>query len=138
VLANLYINNSVRVSWGDAMTDYFTALNEVKQGAVLSPILYYVYVDDLLLILSKAASVVLLVYPLWTHLHKLAFSFYWHQALLRYASISFNALKSKCLIALTNCRNTFKKVNDGVFYIEGRMVDHVQSFSHLSHLHDHI
>jgi len=36
------------------MTDYFTALNRVKQGAVLTPILYYVYVDDLLLILSKA------------------------------------------------------------------------------------
>jgi len=35
------------------MTDYFTALNGVKQGAVLSPMLYCVYVDDLLLILSK-------------------------------------------------------------------------------------
>jgi len=54
VLANLYMNNLVRVSWGGAMTDYFTALNWVKQGAVLSPILYCVYVDDLLLILSKA------------------------------------------------------------------------------------
>jgi len=36
------------------MTDYFTALNGVKQGAVLNPILYCMYVDDLLLILSKA------------------------------------------------------------------------------------
>jgi len=36
------------------MTDYFTALSGVKQGAVLSLILYCVYVDDLLLILSKA------------------------------------------------------------------------------------
>jgi len=35
------------------MTDYFTALNGVKQGAVLSPILYCVHVDDLLLILCK-------------------------------------------------------------------------------------
>jgi len=35
------------------MTDYFTALNGVKQGAVLSPILYCVNVDDLLLILFK-------------------------------------------------------------------------------------
>jgi len=44
VLANLYMNNLVLVSWGSAMTDYFTALNGVKQGAVLSPILYCVYV----------------------------------------------------------------------------------------------
>jgi len=32
-------------------------------------------------------------------------------------SISFNALKSKCLVASPkNCRNTFKKVNDVVFF----------------------
>jgi len=51
------MNNLVRVSWGwgGAMTDYFTALNGVKQGTVLSPFLYYVYVDDVLLILSKAS-----------------------------------------------------------------------------------
>jgi len=36
------------------MTDYFTALNGVKQGTMLSPILYCMYVEDLLLILSKA------------------------------------------------------------------------------------
>jgi len=36
------------------MTDYFTSLNGVKQGAVLSPILYCGYVDGMLLILSKA------------------------------------------------------------------------------------
>jgi len=47
-------------------------------------------------------------------------------------SISFNALKSKYLVSLTkNCRNTFKKVNDCTFYIDGRMIDLVQSFSHL-------
>jgi len=34
---------------------YFTALNGVKQGAVLSPFLCCVYVDNLVLILSKAA-----------------------------------------------------------------------------------
>jgi len=33
-----------------------------------------------------------------------------------------------------NCRNTFKKVNDCIFYIDGRMIDLVQSFSHLGHL----
>jgi len=50
-------------------------------------------------------------------------------------SISFNVLKSKCLVALPkNCRNTFKKVNDCMFYIDGRMIDLVQSCSDLSHL----
>jgi len=36
------------------MTDYITALNGFKQSAGLSSTLYCVYVDDLLLILSKA------------------------------------------------------------------------------------
>jgi len=50
-------------------------------------------------------------------------------------SIFFNALKSKFLVALPkNCRSTFKKVNDCTFYINGRMIDLVQSFSHLGHL----
>jgi len=35
------------------MTDYFIALNGVKQGAVLSPILQCVYVDVYVNILSK-------------------------------------------------------------------------------------
>jgi len=49
--------------------------------------------------------------------------------------IIFNTLKSKCLVALPkNCRNTLKKVNDCIFYIDGRMIDLVQSFSHLDHL----
>jgi len=62
------MNNSVHVSWGGAMTDYFTALNRVKQGAVLSPIVHCVYVDD------KAA--VLSVYTAWTHLHTHMTTFY--------------------------------------------------------------
>jgi len=50
-------------------------------------------------------------------------------------SISFNALESKCLVALPeNCRITFKKVNDCIFYNDGRMSDLFQSFCHLGHL----
>jgi len=90
------------------MTDYFIALNGVKQGAVLSPIRYWLYVEDLLLILSKAgvgcfigllvgalAYLVLLV-PTASAMRKL------HAICEDYAreySISFNALKSKCLVA---------------------------------------
>ena len=54
LLANIYTQNFVRVSWGGAVSDYFSAVNGVKQGAVLSPVLFCIYVDDLLLLLSKA------------------------------------------------------------------------------------
>ena len=44
----------MRVAWGSAITDYFSAVNGVKQGAVLSPVLFCVYLDGLLIMLSKA------------------------------------------------------------------------------------
>jgi len=130
------------------MTDYFTALNRVKQGAVLSPILYSVYVDDLMLILSKAdvscfislhfvgalayADDLVLLAPTTSAMRKLLAIC---EDYAREYSISFDALKSKYLVALPkNCRNTFKKVNDYIFFIDGRMIDHIQPFSHLGHL----
>jgi len=36
------------------VSDYFIADNGVKQGIVLSTVLFCVYIDDLLLLLSKA------------------------------------------------------------------------------------
>jgi len=107
-----------------------------------------VYVDDLLLIISKAgvgcfiglhflgalayADDLVLLAPTASAMRKLL------AVCEDYAgeySISFNALKSKCLVALPkNCRHTFKKVNDCTVYINDRMIDLFQSFSHLGHL----
>ena len=38
-----------RVSWGNHLSQYFELLNRVKQGGVLSPILFNIYIDTLLL-----------------------------------------------------------------------------------------
>jgi len=70
------------------MTDYFIALNEVKQGAVLSPILYCVYVDDLLLILCKAGVGCFIDLHFVGALAYAMTSFFWHLPLLRYANFS--------------------------------------------------
>jgi len=109
------------------------------------------YVDDLLLILSKAGvgcfislhfvgalayvDVVLLA-PTTSAMCKLYMcTCSTCEDYAREYSISFNALNSKCLVALPEkCRNTFKKVNDCIFHINGRMIDLVQSFSYLGHL----
>ena len=48
---------NVYVSWGRALSDYFSAVNGVKQGAVSSPALFCVNVDDLLLLLGSKAGV---------------------------------------------------------------------------------
>jgi Reverse transcriptase (RNA-dependent DNA polymerase) len=52
VLINTYTNNTnnsiVRVIWGGATSDYLSIVNGVKHGAVLSPVLFCVYIDDIL------------------------------------------------------------------------------------------
>jgi len=54
VLINFYTSNYVRVSWCGILSDYFLSVNGVKQGGVLSPVLFGLYVDGLLVKLSKA------------------------------------------------------------------------------------
>jgi len=54
VLLGLYLNNMIRVAWNGILSDYFLAVNGVKQGGVLSAIIFSVYIDGLLVRLMKA------------------------------------------------------------------------------------
>jgi len=54
VLINFYVGNCVRVQWCGIVSDYFLAYNGVKQGGVLSSILFCLYIDGLLVALSRA------------------------------------------------------------------------------------
>ena len=49
-----YTGQQARVSWVGVFSDYFCVLNGVKQGGVLSPVLFCVHIDELLLKLSAA------------------------------------------------------------------------------------
>ena len=44
----MYMNQTLRVQWCQTLTSSFKVCNGVKQGGVLSPILFAVYVDSLL------------------------------------------------------------------------------------------
>ena len=44
----MYTHQSLRVKWGSTLSKQFSVMNGVKQGGVLSPILYAVYADGLL------------------------------------------------------------------------------------------
>ena len=53
-LLNMYLNQNVRVKFNQSCTDFFHVTNGVKQGGVLSPILFSVYIDVLLESLQKS------------------------------------------------------------------------------------
>ena len=47
-MINMYTNQSIRVRWGSCLTTLCDVSNGVKQGGVISPILFTIYVDELL------------------------------------------------------------------------------------------
>ena len=48
LLLDMYTSQRMCTSWHGVKSNYFTSENGVKQGAVLSPILFCVYIDELL------------------------------------------------------------------------------------------
>ena len=54
LLLDSYTRQRVSVLWGDSRSRVFGASNSVKQGGVLSPILFIVYMDELIVTLSKS------------------------------------------------------------------------------------
>lgn len=52
-LINLYTSSEVRILWAGLTSDFFVVSNGVKQGGVISPSLFCIYMDDLLVRLSQ-------------------------------------------------------------------------------------
>lgn len=54
LIVNSYLRQESRASWGSHMSNYFSLLNGVKQGGVISAILFTLYIDGLLLRLKES------------------------------------------------------------------------------------
>ena len=54
LLFYMYTNQKLQVRWGGTVSNKFTASNGVKQGDILSPILFSVYMDELFERLEKS------------------------------------------------------------------------------------
>ncbi len=52
-LMNSYVNQDIRVKWGNNLSHSFKGINGVRQGGVISPILFTVYIDILIERLEK-------------------------------------------------------------------------------------
>ena len=48
LLLDMYVNQNMKVVWGDSKSRPFGCTNGVEQGGVLSPILFGVYIDELI------------------------------------------------------------------------------------------
>ena len=53
LLLDMYNRQCVRTSWGDNFSQCFSVTNGVRQGGVISPILFTLYIDELLLSLER-------------------------------------------------------------------------------------
>jgi hypothetical protein len=145
LLVNLYTNNFVRVGWHGVLSDYFLAENGVIQGAVLSPVLFCINIDNLLRRLRNSgvgcyfgahfvgalayADDIVLIAPTASATRQLL------RICGEYAQeycIEFNASKSKLLIV----RPPGSRVHNDVysFCIDNKPIEMVSSFSHLGHL----
>jgi Reverse transcriptase (RNA-dependent DNA polymerase) len=57
-LINTYTSSVVRVAWVDVTSDFFSVNKRVKQGSVLSPVLFCVQIGNLLTLLLKAGTLI--------------------------------------------------------------------------------
>ena len=74
LLLNLYTHQSMYVKWSEVISKPFTPVNGVKQGGILSPILFTVYIDALFLDFTKQSILVTLS---WEHSDMQMISSYW-------------------------------------------------------------
>ena len=150
LLLIMYTEHRTHVEWNGSHSRWFPVLNGVKQGGVLSPILFCIYIDGLLNKLNSSmtgccigsqftgalayADDIVLLAPTAAAMRSML------KICEEYAKafdVVFNASKSKCVIcrhrgAVRN--NTDRSVEKMSFEICGNAIEVVTSWPHLGHI----
>ncbi len=67
LLSVLYTNQMLQVRWQSSIGNSFSVSNGVKQGGVLNPVLFAVYIDGLMNQLKNSGLVVIWEINLWVY-----------------------------------------------------------------------
>jgi hypothetical protein len=150
VLLNMYTGQQVRVLWNGIYSNCFSVSNGVKQGGIISPILFCIYFDVLLLALRESgvgchigqwfvgalayADDIVLLTPSARAMRKMlsicdGFAINYN--------MKFNANKSKCLMFRPNRLTQGGKISTAespVFEIGGITIENVDRWTHLGHV----
>ena len=140
ILLFCYTKQTMCVKWGNCMSDYFYVSNGVRQGGILSPKLYTVYVDDLSYYLVKSqigcqidnvcvnhvmyADDICLMAPSPAALQKLiniSYDFSLQN------NLTFNSSKSFCMVF----KPRLYKLSCPTFYMNNEKLDYTDSIKYL-------
>ena len=143
LLLDMYVNQRIRLRWNDVYSDFFTVSNGVKQGGILSPCLFSVYIDGMLNALQEEnigcfmggvyagalayADDLMLLSPSVSALRKMV------NICQNYAQeydFKFNGSKSQLIIF--KCDG--KKVINPLIEVNGNPVEVVDKICHLGHI----
>jgi hypothetical protein len=147
LLLNMYTNHLISIAWSNVASTAFVVQNGIKQGGILSPLLFCIYFDELLIRLKKAglgcwigsAFVGALAYA--DDLSLLAPTLGAMHSMLAicdvYAkefNVIFNASKTKCMCLGDRFDHGCDRDYLPQFYIAGSCIDKVQEWPHLGHI----
>ena len=144
-LLQMYTGFKARISWNGYVSDMFDVNNGVKQGGILSPLLFCVYFDVLIERLTQSGYgcyiglVFLAVFVYADDIVLLAPTATAMRHLLSVCDIfaidfdvSFNAQKTKCIFFNNVLRHQSCPLP--TFYVGKNVIEYVDSWPHLGHI----
>ena len=143
LLLDSYLNQRICAAWGACKSDFFQATNGVKQGSIISPILFTVYVDELIARLQASG--------LGCNIGRSYIGVLGYADDLTLLSPSVNALSKMAGICeeyakeydiVFNCKNTVgiqfgNRCNNCVIKLNGNEIKRQRSVKHLGNIIDH-
>ena len=147
LLAYIYLNQKYCVSWNNCKSSMFNVLNGVRQGAILSPTLFSIYLDELFYILKSSgygcningyfygsfsyADDIVLLSPSRSglqHMLNLAKSYFDDLDLIISMNVE-NPVKSK-----TKCMAFGRKTDPLPLHIDDTLIPWTDNYTHLGHI----